>query len=322
MSNARRVLITRRVPPPAVELLRGTGLAVDLCDQDDPPSRETLLKRVPGAVGLITMLSERVDAELLRAAGPSLRVVANFAVGFDNIDLAACKAAGVRVANTPGVLTEATADLAWALILSAARRVVEGDKLMRSGHWTGWAPLQLLGLQLTGATLGIVGAGRIGTAVGLRSLGFGMRVLYADDQDNAELNQRVSAKRVPLDQLLPAADVLSLHVPLTPQNRHLIDAARLATMKPTAILINTSRGPVVDEAALVEALRNRRIAAAGFDVYEHEPRLTPGLADLPNVVLLPHLGSAATATRQKMSQMVAENVIAVLSGREPPNPVT
>jgi glyoxylate reductase len=322
MANAQRVLITRRVPPPLAEMLQAAGLTVDLCDQDDPPSRETLLKRVPGAAGLVTMLSERVDAELLRASGPALRVVANFAVGFDNIDLAACKAAGVRVTNTPGVLTDATADLAWALILSAARRVVEGDKLVRSGQWTGWAPLQLLGLQLTGATLGIVGAGRIGTAVGLRSLGFRMRVLYADDRDNTELNRQVGAERVPLDQLLPAADVVSLHVPLTPQTRHLINTARLATMKPTAILINTSRGPVVDEAALVEALRSRRIAAAGLDVYEHEPRLTPGLADLPNVVLLPHLGSAATATRQKMSQMVAENVIAVLSGREPPNAVT
>lgn len=319
--NMPRVLITRRVPPPAVELLREAGVAVDLCDQDDPPDRPTLLKRVPGAAGLITMLSERVDAELLKTAGPSLRVVANFAVGFDNIDLAACTAAGARVTNTPGVLTDATADLAWALILSTARRVVEGDRLVRSGQWTGWTPLQLLGLQLTGATLGLVGAGRIGTAVGLRSLGFGMNVLYADEQVNRELEERVNAQRVPLDQLIPLADVLSLHVPLTPQTRHLIDAARLAQMKPTAILINTSRGPVVDEAALVEVLRARRIAAAGFDVYEHEPRLTPGLVELPNVVVLPHLGSAATATRQKMSQMVAENVIAVLRGQSPPNPV-
>ncbi len=319
--NMPRVLITRRVPPPAVELLREAGVTVDLCDQDDPPDRPTLLQRIPGAAGLITMLSERVDAELLKTAGSSLRVVANFAVGYDNIDLVACTAAGVRVTNTPGVLTDATADLAWALILSAARWVVEGDRLVRSGQWTGWTPLQLLGLQLTGATLGLVGAGRIGTAVGLRSLGFGMNVLYADEQVNRELEQRVKATRVPLDQLIPMADVLSLHVPLTPQTRHLIDAARLAQMKPTAILINTSRGPVVDEAALVEALRARWIAAAGFDVYEHEPRLTPGLVELPNVVLLPHLGSAATATRQKMSRMVAENVIAVLAGRAPPNPV-
>jgi lactate dehydrogenase-like 2-hydroxyacid dehydrogenase len=304
-----------------VELLKQAGLTVDLVDQDDPPTREELLRRVPGTAGLITMLSEKVDAALLDAAGSTLKVVANFAVGFDNIDLKACTQRGVRVANTPGVLTDATADLAWALILSAARRIVEGDDLVRSGRWTGWTPMQLLGLQLTGATLGVVGAGRIGTAVGLRSIGFGMHVLYSDQQVNRELEQRVGARRVELSELLAAADVVSLHVPLTSENRHLIGPAELAAMKPTAILINTARGPVIDETALVEALRSRQIAAAGLDVYEHEPRLAPGLIDLPNVVLLPHLGSAATATRQKMSQMVAENVIAVLSGREPPNRV-
>lgn len=316
-----RVLITRRVPPPAVELLQRRGCVVDLVDQDDPPTRTQLLDRVRGAAGLVTMLSERVDAELLDAAGSGLRIVANFAVGYDNIDLAACQARGVRVTNTPGVLTDATADLAWALILATARRVVEGDQLMRTGQWTGWAPMQLLGLQLTGATLGLVGAGRIGTAVGLRSAGFNMDVLYVDEQPSFDLERRVNARLVGLDLLLPVVDILSLHVPFTPQTRHLIGARELAAMKPTAILINTSRGPVVDEAALVEALRRRQIAAAGLDVYENEPRLTPGLAELPNVVLLPHLGSATTATRQKMSEMVAENVLAVLGGAEPPNPV-
>lgn len=318
---AARILITRRVPPPAVESLRAAGLVVDLVDQDDPPSRAELLARVPGVVGLITMLSEKVDAELLEAAGPGLRVVANFAVGYDNIDLEACRQRGVRVTNTPGVLTDATADLAWALILATARRVVEGDRLVRSGQWRGWAPLQLLGLQLTGATLGLVGAGRIGTAVGLRSVGFRMNVLYVDDHPSVALEEQVGARRVSLGELLPVVDILSLHVPLTPQTRHLIGPRELAAMKPTAILINTARGPVVDEAALVEVLRAGRLAGAGFDVYEHEPRLTPGLAELPNVVLLPHLGSATTATRHRMSQMVAENVLAVLAGREPPNPV-
>jgi Lactate dehydrogenase and related dehydrogenases len=219
------------------------------------------------------------------------------------------------------VLTDATADLAWALILATARRVVEGDRLVRSGQWRGWAPLQLLGLQLTGATLGLVGAGRIGTAVGLRSVGFRMNVLYVDDHPSVALEEQVGARRVSLGELLPVVDILSLHVPLTPQTRHLIGPRELAAMKPTAILINTARGPVVDEAALVEVLRSGRLAGAGFDVYEHEPRLTPGLAELPNVVLLPHLGSATTATRHRMSQMVAENVLAVLAGREPPNPV-
>ncbi len=317
----RRIVITRRVPPPAVRMFTAAGCTVDLIDQDDPPSREELLARVRGAAGLVTMLSEQVDAALLGAAGPTLRVVANFAVGFDNIDVPECTQRGVRVTNTPGVLTDATADLAWALILSAARRVVEGDLLTRSGKWTGWAPLQLLGLQLTGATLGIVGAGRIGTAVGLRSIGFGMEVLYVDERASPELETRVGARRVELAEVIRESDVLTLHLPLTPQSRHLIDAARLAAMKPTAVLVNTSRGPVVDEAALVAALQKGQIAAAGLDVYEHEPRLTPGLAELPNVVLLPHLGSANTAIRQKMSQMVAENVLAVLAGREPPNPV-
>lgn len=319
--STHRVLITRRVPPPAVGLLEEAGLSVDLMDQDDPPSREALLQRTPGVSGLITMLSERVDTALLDAAGPTLRVVANFAVGFDNVDLAACTQRGVRVTNTPEVLTDATADLTWTLILATARRVVEGDRLVRTGTWTGWTPMQLLGLQLSGATLGIVGAGRIGTAVGLRSLGFNMNVLYADQRTNRELEERVGARRVELNQLIIASDVVSLHVPLTAENRHLIGAPELAAMKPTAILINTARGPVVDEAALAAGLRSGQIAAAGLDVYENEPQLTPGLVELPNVVLLPHLGSATTTTRQKMSQMVAENVIAVLGGREPPNPV-
>ncbi|MEW6250161.1 MAG: D-glycerate dehydrogenase [Planctomycetota bacterium] len=316
-----KVVVSRRTPPPLVEMLSVAGLHADVFDQDDPPARAALLDHARGAAGLVTMLSEKVDRELLDAAGPGLKVVANFAVGYDNIDLAACRQRGVRVTNTPGVLTDATADIAWALILSTARRIVEGDRLVRTGRWTGWQPLQLLGLQLSGATLGIVGAGRIGTAVALRSMGFSMRVLYVDDRVSPELEQKLGAQRVALRDLLPAADVLSLHVPLTPATRHLIGREQLRSMKPTAILINTARGPVVDEAALVEALRERRIAAAGFDVYEHEPQLTPGLTDLPNVVLLPHLGSATTATRQKMSQMVADNVLAVLAGREPPNPV-
>ncbi|MCK4342609.1 MAG: D-glycerate dehydrogenase [Phycisphaerae bacterium] len=319
--NTYKVVITRRVPPPAVEMLAQAGFAVDLIDQDNPPTPEELLQRARGAAGLITMLSERIDAALLDAAGPDLRVVANFAVGFDNIDLAACTQRGVRATNTPGVLTDATADLAWTLILATARRVVEGDRLVRAGEWTGWAPMQYLGLQLSGATLGIVGAGRIGTAVGLRSSGFGLNVLYADEQPNRELEEQVGARRVELGQLIADADVLTLHVPLTSRTRHLIGAEQLAAMKPTAILINTARGPVVDEKALVEALRSGQIAAAGFDVYEHEPRLAPGLTELPNVVVLPHLGSATTATRRKMSQMTAENVIAVLTEQEPPNPV-
>lgn len=314
-----RVLITRRVPPPAVELLESAGFTVDCVAQDDPLSRADLLQRVAGAAGLITMLSEKIDADLLDAAGPQLKVVANFAVGFDNIDLDACTQRGVRATNTPGVLTNATADLAWTLILATARHASAGDALVRAGRWTGWAPLQYLGLELSGATLGIIGAGRIGTAVGVRSLGFSMNVLYAGHGRNRELEDRVGAQLADVDTIVRAADVLSLHVPLTPDTRHMIGAPQLAAMKSTAILINTARGPVVDEAALIEALRNGQIAGAGLDVYEHEPQLTPGLAELPNVVLLPHLGSATRTTRQKMSQMTAENVIAALRGEEPPN---
>jgi len=319
--QAKRVLLTRRMPPPAEEMLRAAGLFVDQIDSDAPPAREEFLERVRGVAGLIPMLSDRIDAAVLDAAGPSLRVVANYAVGFDNVDIAACTERGVRVSNTPGVLTDATADLTWTLILAAARRVVEGDRLVRTAAWRGWAPTQLLGLQLSGATLGLAGAGRIGTAVGLRATGFRMRVLYTDLHENKELEQKVAATRVGLDQLIAEADVLSLHIPMRPEHHHLIGAAQLAAMKPSAILINTARGPIVDEAALVTALREGQIAAAGLDVYENEPRLTPGLTELPNVVLLPHLGSATTATRQKMSQMAAENVIAVLTGHEPPNAV-
>jgi glyoxylate reductase len=319
--SEQRVLITRRTPPPGVELLRAAGCTVDQLDQVEPPTREEFLRRLGGVAGAITMLSDRVDAEALDAAGPQLKVVANFAVGYDNVDLAACRERGVRVTNTPGVLTDATADLAWTLILAAARHVVAGDRLVRDGQWRGWAPTQLLGLQLAGSTLGLLGAGRIGSAVARRAVGFGMRILYVDQQSSADLERATGAKRVELEELLAESDVLSLHIPMAPEHRHLIGAAQLAAMKPTAILINTARGPIVDEAALVQALRAGRIAAAGFDVYEKEPQLSPGLTELPSVVLLPHLGSATTATRQRMSQMTAENVLAVLAGREPPNPV-
>jgi glyoxylate reductase len=309
------------MPPTAEVTLRQAGLTADILDTDSPPPRDQVVERARGCAGLITMLSDRIDGSFLDAVGPSLHVVANYAVGFDNVDLDACRQRGIRVTNTPGVLTEATADLAWALILAAARRVAEGDRLVRAGQWQGWAPVQLLGLELNGATLGILGAGRIGSAVARRSTGFRMRVLYTDTRSNAELERDVGAERVDLDRLLAESDVLSVHIPMTPEARHLIGAAQFQVMKPTAILVNTARGPIVDEAALVVALRAGQIAAAGLDVYEDEPRLTPGLAELPNVVLLPHLGSATTTTRSRMAAMAAENVVAVLAGREPPNAV-
>lgn len=316
-----RVLITRRMPDGASAALLAAGAEVDVIDQDAPAAREEVLRRVAGVVGVIATLTDRIDGELLDAAGEQLRIVANYAVGYDNIDLAACAARDVLVSNTPDVLTDATADLAWALILAAGRRVVEADRLVRVGRWGGWAPMELLGLELSGATLGIVGAGRIGAAVARRAVGFGMCVLYCHPRMNSELEQTCDARRVDLDDLLPQADVLSLHVPMRPENHHLMSADRLRRMKPTALLINTARGAVVDEAALVAALREGRLGAAGLDVYEREPELTPGLAELPNVVLLPHLGSATVATRERMARMAAENVLAVLRGENPPNQV-
>ncbi len=225
MSGAAKVLVTRRMPPPAIELLTHASCHVDLIDSDAPPPRALFVQRIAGAAGVLAMLSDRVDAAALDAAGPQLRVVANYAVGFDNVDLEECRRRGVRVTNTPGVLTDATADLAWALILGAARNVSAGDHAVRSGAWQGWAPRQLLGLQLAGATLGILGAGRIGSAVARRSVGFGMRVLYTDSQPNPELERQLGARRVEFGALLAAADVLSVHIPMAPEHNRLIGAA-------------------------------------------------------------------------------------------------
>jgi glyoxylate reductase len=313
------VLVTMKIPDCGLDVLRRAGVDVDESERSEPMPRGELLRRVAGCDGLICMLADRIDAALLNAA-PRLRAIANFAVGIDNIDLAAATARAIPVTNTPGVLTDATAELAWALILTAARRVVEGDRLVRRGAFTGWAPTLLRGIQLTGATLGLVGAGRIGTATGLRAGGFGMHIVYFDRHPSGPLDA-AGARRVELDELLRAADVVSIHLPLTDETHHLIGARELALMKPTAILVNTGRGAIIDEAALVEALRNGRIAAAGLDVYEHEPALTPGLAELENVVLLPHVGSATVATRDRMAAMAAEGLVAILDGRRPENVV-
>jgi len=320
VNAATKVIITRQVPDDAENEIRAAGFPVRTLTAG-APSREALLAGVRGAAGLITLLSDRVDDELLAAAGDNLRIVANYAVGYENIDRDACRRRGVLASNTPDVLTDATADIAWALILAAARRVVEGDRLVRGGGWTGWEPLQLLGFELRGSTLGILGAGRIGSATARRAVGFGMRVLYTHPRHNEALERDTAARRVELEALLRESDVLSLHIPMKPVNRHLIDAAALSQMKRGAMLINTARGPIVDEQALCAALREKRLAAAGLDVYEHEPKVTPGLRELDNVVLLPHLGSATAATRSRMAQLAARNVIAALKGERPPNVV-
>jgi glyoxylate reductase len=276
--------------------------------------RAELLDALGDADGLICLLSDRVDAELV-ARAPRLRVVANHAVGVDNIDRAACAARGVAVANTPDVLTDATADLAFALILAVARRVVEGDALVRAGAWTGWAPDQLLGADLAGRTLGVVGLGRIGRALARRAAGFGMDVVYAQPRPGAD----AAGRHLALAELLAVADVVSLHCPLTPATRGLIGAAELARMKPTAILINTARGPIVDEDALAAALVAGRLGGAGLDVYAREPGVPDTLRAAPRCVLLPHIGSATHETRARMATLCAQAVRAVLAGERPAN---
>jgi glyoxylate reductase len=277
------------------------------------------------ADALVCLLLDRIDAALL-ARAPRLRVVANCAVGIDNVDVAAATGAGVAVTNTPDVLTEATAELAFALVLAVARRLGEGERLVRSGAWSGWALDQLLGVGLTGKTLGIVGFGRIGQALARRALGFGMRVIYADPHQVSApggLGGRTAPQieRVTVDELFARADAVSLHCPLTAETRHLVDARRLALMKPTAVLVNTARGGCVDEGALIEALTAGRIAGAGLDVYANEPAIDPRLYACPRLVLAPHIGSATTEARTAMAQLCADAVIAVLRGRRPPNQI-
>ncbi len=312
------VYITRAIPEAGPAMLRDNGIAVEVNPHDRPLSPVELRPAVAGKHALLTMLNDRVDDALLEAAGPACRVVANYAVGFNNIDLAAATRRGICVTNTPGVLTETTADTTWALMLAVARRIPEAQALVRSGKWDGWAPLQFLGHDIHGATLAIIGAGRIGTAVALRSTGFRMKLLYVSEQSNPELD-RIGGRRVEFDVALREADFVSLHVPLTPRTHHLIGRREIELMKPTAYIINTARGPVIDEKVLVEALRSRQIAGAALDVYENEPALSPGLAELENVVCIPHLGSSTEATRSRMAVMAASNILAVLNGHEPPN---
>jgi glyoxylate reductase len=304
------VFVTRPIPEAGMAILRAAGLEIHLRPEESPIPRDELLAGVAHADALLCMLTDRVDAAVLDA-GP-LRVVSNVAVGVDNIDLEAARARGVPVTNTPGALTDATADMAMALLLAVARRVPEGDAMVRRGAFNGWGPMVMLGADLAGATLGIVGPGRIGSAVARRAQAFGMEVLISDLQDHPELGPAV-----PIDELLQRADFVSLHCPLTPATRHLLDARRIALMKPSAFLINTARGPVVDEAALVQALRGGALAGAALDVYEQEPTVHPGLLALPNVVLAPHSASATHRTRDAMARMAASDLVAVLEGRAP-----
>jgi glyoxylate reductase len=288
--------------------------------------RDRLLEGIAGKVAAITLLTDKVDDELLDAAGSDLRIVANYAVGFDNLDVDACTRRGVMATNTPEVLTETTADTAWALMMAAARRVAEGDRFLRSGAPWIWGPEMMLGRDIHGKVLGIVGFGRIGQAVARRGKGFGMSVRYHDPfRPSSEVERELNAEYRELDELLAESDFVSIHVALTRETRHLFDRERLRRMKPTAVLVNTSRGPVIDEAALVEALRDGDLFAAGLDVFENEPEVHPGLLELDNAVVIPHLGSATVETRDAMGFLAVENVEAALAGRRPPtllNPET
>lgn len=312
-----KVYVTRRIPDPGLNLLR-THCAVEVNPEDRPLRRDELLGHAADADGVIGLLTDRIDAEFF-AAAKRLKGYANYAVGFDNIDVAEATRRRLPVSNTPDVLTNATAELAWTLLLATARRVVEADRVMRSGTWPGWGPLQFIGADVTGKTLGIVGAGRIGAAMARMSKGFGMRVLYTSrSKPNAALEQELGARRVEFGELLAESDFVSIHAPLNPASRHLFNAAAFATMKRTAILVNTGRGPVIKEDDLVAALAAGTIAGAGLDVYENEPKMAAGLAECPTAVLLPHVGSATVSAREGMSLLAAENLLAMLRGERPP----
>ncbi len=323
MAGARpRVFVARRIPDEGLGMLDG-AVDVDLWEEHLPPPRDELLRRVRGKDGLLSLLTDRVDDELLDAAGPGLCVVSNFAVGFDNIDVPACTRRGVPVGNTPGVLTETTADLAFALLMAAVRRIPEGYDYVRAGKWTTWGPMLLLGPDVHHATLGIVGFGRIGREMAKRARGFDMTVLVHDAfPPSIEEQSELGVTAVELDELLTRADIVTLHVNLTPETRHLIDAAALARMQPTAVIVNTSRGPVVDQGALEHALRSGVIAAAALDVTDPEPMAPDDpLLSLPNCLVVPHIASASRATRGKMAAMAAANLLAGLRGERLPTPV-
>ena len=308
-----KVLLTRRIPSSALATL-DAACEVER-NEGDLLSPEQLKARIADKEGLVCLLTDAITAEVMDAA-PRLKVIANVAVGYNNVDVPAATARGIVVTNTPEVLTEATADLAWALIMDVTRRVSEGDRLIRRGAWKGWALDFMLGNELNGKTLGIIGFGRIGQAVASRAVPFGLRIIHSDVQAVP------GSGAIPVDRLLATADIVSIHCPLTPQTRHLINQAALARMKRSAYLINTSRGPVVDEAALAWALKNGIISGAALDVYEEEPMVHPDLMTLENVVLAPHLGSATTETRTAMADLAVRNAIAVLSGRPPLTPVS
>lgn len=317
-----KIVVTGKIPNAGLEVLRKAGLDPQAWSQDVAMTREELLKQVQGAEILVTLLTEKVDSELLDAAGSQLKAVCNVAVGYNNIDVAACKARGVTVTNTPGVLTDATADIALALILMVTRRLAEGERVIRSKTPWQWGMHYMLGTGVTNRVLGVVGMGAIGIATARRAKACGMSVVYHSRSEiDSKIASELGAKKVSLDELLSGSDVVSIHCPSNESTHHLIGAPQFKKMKPTAFLVNTARGPIVDEQALVDALKAKEIAGAGLDVFEFEPKINEGLLDRDDVVLIPHLGSATTETRDAMAMLAASNAVAIASGKSPLTPV-
>lgn len=318
-----KIFITRPIPDAGIKLLEGKGyeVTVNMEATDRPAAKEEILNGIRGADALLCVLTEKIDSEIMDAGLPSLKIIANYAVGFDNIDVEAAKQKGIMVTNTPGVLTNTVAEHTFALMLSIAHRISEADRFSRAGKYTAWGPQLLLGADLSGKTLGVVGLGRIGSRVAYHAVrGFDMKVLYYDVNRNEEFEKEFSAQYcVSVDELLPQCDFVSLHVPLLDSTKHLINENSLKIMKPSAFLINTSRGAIIDEKALAEALAQKIIAGAALDVFEFEPEITPELKNLDNIILTPHIASATEETRQAMSKLAAENIIEALEGRVPPN---
>ncbi|MEA3432356.1 MAG: D-glycerate dehydrogenase [candidate division WOR-3 bacterium] len=313
-----RVFISRKIPEAGIKKLREFTNDFSVFPYDRPISEKKLIENIGDVEGLLCLLTDPVTRRVIDA-GKRLKIIANYAVGYENIDVEYASKRGILVTNTPGVLTDTTAELAWALLFACARRIVEADRFTREKRFNGWSPTLLLGSELKDKTLGIIGTGRIGTAFALKGKGFGMRVLYFDHHKNEVLENEVGAEMVEMEDLLKKSDFISLHIPLTENTYHLIGEREFALMKPSAYLINTSRGAVIDEKALIQVLKKDRMRGVGLDVYEEEPEIPDELIGLPNVVLLPHIGSATYEARNKMAETAAENLIAGLSGRTPPN---
>ena len=314
------VYITREIPEIAETLLKKSKVKVSVYRKNKPIPKKTLIKNIKNVDGIICLLSDRIDKDVIDAM-PKCKVIANYAVGFNNIDVKYAASKGIVVSNTPDVLTESTAEIAMALTLACSRRLPEGETIMRSKKFNGWAPKLLLGIELTGKYFGIIGAGRIGTAVAIRAKSFGMKIIYCSNHKNEYMESETDAQKVALSALLKMADVISLHIPLNPKSYHMLNKNNLGLLKTTAILINTARGEIVDEIELIRLLKQNKIFAAGFDVYENEPEVNTKLARLKNTVLLPHLGSATIEARNKMAELAVRNVIAVLSGKKAVTPV-